>query len=771
MRQTVGAVPCRCELRIRRKRKPRGLLEEFRQRLERQVLPPHVERVEVGVPQVCDLLVGQGWADCRVFTDHPLRLALVLPGGRGKSTFLASLAKAGLSGREIVYVDELPGDLGDLSQEAEDLRMKAGRRVMLLIDHLDRLVEEDYFAFWLDQIRTLGEIKNLDLVVACRPEEYERLVKGSLPGFKEVKDGAGWVSDCHGITRSLVSGRPRARALEDALSGDPGGVARSALAVFACGLRQSRASATPLPQGSLQLAGREIALSAPDGRYRYVHDCVQDLFSASRLLHVLAGEDPSAAIRHLRELPRDVFRMLVELLNRDSEGALASAATRVRARSGLAMGLLEEATTQQWLYDTGRLHQALEAVEVYAESAPARSLEKAIGRKLSAHVQYGRASLRQLRASFTREEHLGYYENAVRQWTEAIAAVETSWTDAVPLRDQLRWLLALLADHLFLALTRIASIEELAPYARSLAGEMAGHVAGRQGTTRTAEPGWLGRLLTKYAQGCGIHDADSVWEGLDRDLTALRKAEAGGADYHGLDVRRGHLACHIGLHLLDHAFVPNLNRENALRHPTSVDRLRKAEVWYERSISRRERVLLKMESDLKSGRRTPGEAFGTLANGFGDTAHQYRGVFEALLFMLRSDRRPETLLAELGDAARRMEEAWTRAENALLPSERLPVYYHESVPFLAMGRAIRAALAQRSRAWVPSAADVENLVSHEIKELVETLPAKVEGAMRVETVDGAPSPFRKRLEDAIPGVCSIISAELGGPSRSNGART
>lgn len=760
VRQAVGFVPCRCELRIRRTRQPRGLLEEFKQRLERQPLPAHVETVEVTAPGICDLSVGDGWADCRTYTDAPLRLALVLPGGRGKSTFLAALARTGLNGRQIVYMDELPGELVDLSQEVQALRANARGRVLLLIDHLDRLVEEEYFVFWLDQIRTLAEIKDLDIIVACRPEEHERFVKGSLQGFEDVKDGAGWVSECRGITRSLVSGRPRACELEEALSGDPNGAARTALAVFACGLRQSRASATPLPQGTLRIAGREIALLPADGRYRFVHDCVQDLFSASRLLHTLAGEDPPAAIRQLRELPRDVFRMLLELVNRDTDAGLATAEVRARARVGLAVGLLAETTTQQWLYDTGRLHQAREALDEYVRRVPARSVEEAVGRKLNGHTQYALGSLPRLRDERTRDQHLDYYKGAVASWTKAVAATESLWEDPSFQKDGLRWLLAFLADHLLFALIRIASVPDLAPVARELAGEMVGRVVSGASDVVASEPGWVGLLLRRYSSVRGPADVDGVWKALDDGLMARRRAEMGGADFHFLDVRRAHIACHVGLHLIDHAFVPGLKKENASGHPTDYERLRRAEEWFERSISRRERVLLRMEADRRAGARVPGEEFGTAAAGLADAAHQYRGVFESLLFMLRSPARRESILAELSDAARRMEEAWTRAQNALLAAERLPVVYLESVRFLAAGRAIRTALARSNRSARPSAAEIEGLMLAEAKDLVADLPAIAEGAMRAGTTTKQAQDLVDRLLEANPNIFVDLAEEL-----------
>ena len=254
-----------------------------------------------------------------------LRVAVVGPGGCGKSTMLRGLgASRRVARRRLVplYVEELEDDLVDLGEECEALHREADDAdVLLLVDHLDRLVGTAVEAFWLDQLQSLPAHPWLHVVAACRPEEYTAVVGLTLetPAAGRQAFQRTTIEQPAGL---LMSGtdeenRATARSIERHLSRGRAAFEVLGDVALAMGSRRSR-EGPPVDIGTAVTFGGRPAVALEGDRVRFVHDAVQDYFSAWSLARGLAepsGKRSAAGqLAALRELPRDVLRLLLDLL-------------------------------------------------------------------------------------------------------------------------------------------------------------------------------------------------------------------------------------------------------------------------------------------------------------------------------------------------------------------------------------------------------------------------------------------------------------------------
>ncbi|MFI5166799.1 MAG: hypothetical protein ACHQQS_09290 [Thermoanaerobaculales bacterium] len=688
----------------------------------------------------------------------PLRYAMVLPGGRGKSTLLKQVALIGLSGFHVYYVEQLPEGLFDLRGDLERLCSLSAARPFVFFDHLDRLVNSDSLAFWQDQLSSLSAIA-AGVILACRTEEYDRYYRAPLGSDYRILGTGDWYSNSHGITQRLTDGLyPAADDLEHALNGAGLRGVQSAISSFALAVGTHRrwpaeVDTRWLSEDIVGIGRRPVLVQSSAGTVSFIHDCVQDLFAAGKLLKYLRDGKAGVSVSLVGQ-PHDLFRLLVELLVRERDGLFGSVEDARVARFQLARSLSFEPTVQQWLYDTGRLQMATWALSRWASFNDDQPWSRSIARKLAGHAAYGRASLHRLRQGRTREEDLFRFRAAVRLWVGSAGDAEEALLSGEIDAKQFAWHAAFLADHLLLALTRIASVPDLFSGACEAALE-----GSRRLSPRAAEPvgpGWIRELLLQFAAAHRDRDVDYVFESVFEALAARRGlVQADSLD--ALDVRRAHITSHLGLLYIDHAFAP----VNRIALPeTELERLRRAELWYERSISYRESVLLAMEAAEHSGVALEGERFATLAAGASDAAHQYRGVFEALLLSSRSPEWNFAKLLELADAYARMKNAWGRAENCLGPTERLGNMYTESVLHLAIGEEVEW-LAGR-----PSIASRANLVDEirtgilqALARLSQRRPQIAESSSRYEASEMTPERILSRFS-AVPDLPRRLAAVL-----------
>jgi len=693
------------------------------------------------------------------------RLALRFPGGRGKSTLMRQMAVSNSSKFAVYYVEQLPSELIDLRSDLERLiAQNSSVRCVLLIDHLDRLVEDDTLAFWQEQLANLDGLE-IEVIIACRPEEFDRYFRAPLLN-KFVFDELEWICDIKGITSTLTEqDRPPAAEIEKRISGLKMQEWRGRIASFAFHLGNQRGSklepeAGWLDRENLNLAGNPLIIRDKRGETRFIHDCAQDLYSAVYLCQwLLSRKDLDRFGEAMRHQPNDVFRLLIELLT-DEGGRLFGSRDDARAaRAAIAEAFTINPTVQQWLHDTGRLSMASPAIESWVAKNTDDAWTQAVALKLSGHTHYERTGPPQLRRPETRENALKSYRSAIHRWALAVKKAEDAYDAGAVGIENFRWMLSFLSDHLLLALTRVGSVPALIEESRRIAQEAAQRLSRRK-EPRPLSIGWIRELLIDYSSFQVPEDVDRIFLKIEKALNECRKDDGGGI-YHYLDVRRAHIACHIGLLFQDHAFDPDLTAANYRERTTDYELLHKAEYWFQTSISLRETVLLAMESGRQDAKPLNGEIFTTLALGASDAAHQYRGVFESQLLCLRLATSPPFLLEKMAVSYQLMKEAWGRAEYYLEPTERLGKMYAESVLHLATGKVISGLLGKA--ADIASSLDTEEitrLLEKALSDLIENLPYLAESSTRYKSGDFTPGRIMKRYQHALPNIPEVIVRAL-----------
>jgi hypothetical protein len=670
------------------------------------------------------------------------RVVILAAGATGKSTLLQKVARDFHDSDSVRYIDQLPEELADIQEELVNLTKDRRHHALLIVDHLDRLVEDENASFWLEQLSATSNIERLHIVLASRPEEYKRYFEASLRGFTPSE----WdpkIKKPRLVAGKKVAdsdGRMRAHAIESKLS-------RSSrllsIAALAADMGQKRA--VDLPVG-MDLKGKirtftgtqEIIFRDYSGKARFLHDCVQDFFAAVHIAQSLshnpdASAEDAIVVRRLERLPRDVVRFLFDFLGSNEE-ILLSKAKKKNAALRLARAFVNEVTIQQWLYDTGRLQQARHAIkehiEKYGNNYPAIRL---VSSKFLGHAEYEQFNPQ-------KEDTRVHLKEAVRYWIHAALAADRllqKENAESAESERYKWFLAFLVDHIFLALTKAVgdnfSPERLAEVQGWLRDKA--EIEDTIDSKVTLQPGWVMSLLKRFSSVTHEKQIDELYCSVDDELAEFKAGGPSGALPEALVVRRAHLASHLGNHFLSESRKTN----------PDFERFGRAELYFQRSIYLRERVLRKMERNPMGPREV--EVFSTLCQGYADNAHQYRGIFE-YLFMLSPKcpvAGPADLAIRLVGSHRLQEDKWAQARLCRGASERLPNMFRTSLPWLATGRALTDL--------------VEKLPSRDYKEYsVESvrhqLKSEADGLLKVYRQEG--EAHARYPDDGGSDTCSVV---------------
>jgi len=626
-----------------------------------------------------------------------VRCVLVAPGGAGKSTLLSRIApeiRLGHRRARTLYLEQLPAEPFALDDLVEGVRKEhSDRDVLLLVDHLDRLVEDELGEYWLDQLRSLPAEPWLHVIGACRPEEYKNVVSGALAkSFRRA--------DLVGPTALLVNGRAdtEGRALPEEIER----LLRSnrkedlwALAALASSMGTARVTEQPVPSwtsgGEPRFRDAPLLLSDERQRHRFAHDVLQDFLSALHLARMLSGahekiELARELVLELEELPRDVPRLLFGLLA-NRRGKLLGQVERRRAALALARGLLWEPTTRQWCYDTSRLDQSAEAIESFELAYCTDRLAHLVSTRLMGDIEFGRIKYADLSSPARRARALERAERSIELMTSAAQTAEQLLVELGPdappeARWPYRWVLAFTADHLLRVLSRIYSEQAIRSEALRLATEAAAQLR-KEKAPHAVEPGWLRSMLDRLSVQTNYLGFDEVFKSTYEDFKSASTATDLGRRW--LDVRRCMLCGHIGVWLI----------HESSDDAGTLERMREGATWYARSIAIRGRVLRAMERS--PGRRRTGESWGTLAQGLADVGAQYRGLFDSLIYSYRFEPRQPDLCFRLVEAHMAHRRAWDRARVKLGKTERLSIHYRTCIGCLALGEVLEQRLADPGR--------------------------------------------------------------------------
>ncbi len=536
--------------------------------------------------------------------------------------------------------------LEDLADLSEQVRGTEPRDVLLIIDHLDRLLHTPHERYWFEELSTLSKrVTWLHVIAACRPEEYDTVVSfamaGSLAKAKFAERRAGPL-----MAHVDSQGRATARGVETEIRGTDEDLHR--LGHLALSMRLRRFLDRPGVTSDATFAGAPI-LTFAHGRVRIIHDAVQDFLCAWALARDLAVEDDSGdSVRRLLDAPPDVLRMLLGILTTSRRLARAD---RVRAARGFARGILREATLRHWLYDTGYLARARENVEQFASAFSGEPAVSGVAQLLLGLLEYSELSVTQLEPgrneTSVREAARGALGRAIDALSTALAQLDRA-NLAVDTRD-VEVAVVYVADHLLTLLARASALAHspVAEEMRERALDKLADVVGTAGTGALT-PGWAKSLVTDFDPRDVNHIAPLVR--MDGALS-VRMSDAEGRRRFAL--RSFQLAGHIGGTLF---LYP--------KHDSAS--LREGERWQERAVTRVHRVLRDME-DLGGD-----EHFGSRAHGLMDAARALASiVFFRMVALKEGVGPPLDGKYSVLEAFDRYESARKLAKLALRPGERL----------------------------------------------------------------------------------------------------
>jgi hypothetical protein len=625
--------------------------------------------------------------------DAGIRLVVLGPGARGKSTLLQQLAlslKEQRHGAEVVYIEQMPNRPIDLEQELERLHRKEQvREIFLLVDHLDRLVEEPTGEYWLDQLAQLPRWGWLNVVLASRTDEFDRYLRGPLhKAFREAKlDPASLHSLFGGETDS--KGRVRPATILKQIQATPDQLSRATRLALAFGHSRSRsASGTEgVSIDGVSFRGSPLFHLDDRGRGRFVHDAVQDALSAAGLVMQLAersGGDQTAIelCRTLRDLPRDVPRMLFDLVSARKTRHLSSGVLRA-ASEGLVHGMLRERSTQQWLADTGRQDQAFDSLKAFDEARGDEGEARLVAKIYLGYALYMRSRIQDFMEGpkVSMEEVASHAEPAIRNMAEGACVAEQliASTELGPEGDHSRqWYmtrLLFLVDQIFVMLERLFYTPHLTESSVRLARDLMGLF--RQ--IKTHEPlqeGWVRGLLDEFCTARKEDDADQVHIRIysDAKKVAAQKQMKG-----FLDLRLCFVATHVGTRMLEHVFS---------RAPKPPDRGKLAEArrWYYIALARWEQVLRRMTDE---GSEQHVEIQASEAQVLSYIGVIWRGICESYLFEVPCGPVSRKLVNRILVAHRHHEDAWQRVDRSRTTAERLPINYRTALAALVSGRFVQ----------------------------------------------------------------------------------
>lgn len=696
LEQTVDDLRCGNALTVAWPEPPRGLLQLIHDewiksarpelRLERAAVtveasasPPSAGASGVVEGDQAEMAIQRG-------STIGVRAVIIAAGGAGKSTLLQALARIQtLSGIPVQarYVDQLPDQPSDIADEVVRLRKSdPTREILLLIDHLDRLEEDEYGQFWIDQLAHMPSTPWLHVMLACRPEEFDGSLGAALvERYKRCTLRGPNAPFVGGETDA--EGRARAFAIEAGLKGSPPAEIQR-LAALAFGMQQRRRLELPvgtvLSPDRTQYRGRRLLVDCPDGTKRFMHDAIQDYLSAFHIVSALAKEEPGgeglrAWVRSLARLPRDVPRLLFDFLA--SDGWLMTRSGRKRAAEALSRGLFQDRTTEYWLHDTGRIEQARHAIQEFRlrHSTYRRvRMSSAMLLGFAAHRRSRRANLAD-RAK--RDEELGTIEECVSSLVESAREAELVLQEDRPNRQDeadLRLHLAIVADHVVAALASVAAYAAV----RDEAWILARDAVGKLGWAKEAPaltPGWLGGLLAAVARGASHEEHVRLLERVFNDTAALVQNQPGGPTW--LDSHLNSTAQH-----LSSAF-----NEQARKQTKPSDRLKSSMGWQLRCLSRTERMARWTRNEEQP---QPYHGFLDLPHAYSHVAWQKTNLFQIHLFSAAWSDRTRDSVAGVIEAHGAQEDAWKLAKNVLGPASRLSHWFRHALPMLAVGGALQA---------------------------------------------------------------------------------
>jgi len=625
-----------------------------------------------------------------------IRLVVLGPGARGKSTLLQQLAlflQEQRRGAEVIYIEQLPERPIDLEQELERLHQKGqGREIFLLVDHLDRLVEEPTGEYWLDQLAQLPHWGWLNVVLASRTDEFDRYLQGPLcKAFRKAElKPASLQSLFGGETDS--KGRVRPATILKQIQATTEQFSRATRFALAFGHSRSRAASgaegLSIEDGVSFRGGRLFHVD-DRGRGRFVHDVVQDALSAAGLVMQLAernGGDQTviALCRTLQDLPRDVPRMLFDLVSARKTRHLSSGVLRA-ASGGLVRGMLRERSTQQWLADTGRQDQAFDSLKAFDEARGDEGEPRLVAKMHLGYALYMRSKIQDFMEDPTvsMEEVANHAEPAIRNMAEGACIAEQliASTELGQEGDHSRqWYmtrLLFLVDQIFVMLERLFYTPHLTEFSIRLAHDLMGLF--RQ--IKTHEPlqeGWVRGLLDEFCRARTEDDADRVHIRIysDAKKVADQKHMKG-----FLDLRLCFVATHVGTRMLEHVFSRTRTPK-----PPNKGKLAEARRWYYQALARWEQMLRRM-TDEGSERHVEIQA--SAAQVLSYIGVIWRGISESYLFEIPCGQVSRKLVNRILVAHRHHEDAWHRVDRRRTLAERLPVNYRTALAALVSGRLVR----------------------------------------------------------------------------------
>ena len=590
--------------------------------------------------------------------------------------------------------------------------------MFLLVDHLDRLVEEPTGEYWVDQLARLPRWGWLHTVLACRPEEYGRYLQGPLhKAFRPAK----LISQFGGVRDTGGHWRPK-DILEQIHA------SRDQLDIAACLAQSFGHQRFRLVSGVEETAlaeanfwGRRL-FSVERGRGRFAHDAVQDALSAAGLVFQLAKHrddvpNTTAICRNLQDLPRDVPRMLFDLLAARKVKHLPSRLLK-EASEGLVRGLLREPSTLEWLNNTGRQEQSYDALMAFDAARGRAGEARLLSKMLLGHGQFMRC---RIQLFMDRKKCWDEIERhavpSIRNLAEGACVAEELIARMEPGKDEAKnrqWYLTrllFLVDHMMVLLGRMFTSPHVEDFTINLARDLSGMFRLRKDPA-PLEEGWLRSLLEELCRARGQDDADNLMQRIYKDAKEVAKSEKPKGF---LDVRLCYAAGHVGNRMLEHVFS---------REPRPPDRakLGEARKWNFIAIAGWERVYRRMAEEQEG---PPVECLGTKAQALADLGAQWRAAFETQIFEVPCGPVTRNLVNRILVAHRNHENIWRRVDRQRMPAERLPVQYQTVLAALISGRLVERIVRERI-----APADAEKVLKEISEEVADDYLSKAENHPR-----------------------------------------
>ena len=585
----------------------------------------------------------------------------------------------------MLYLEEFPNlpKLLDEGIEAFYLKYPDKYPILLLIDHFDRTLESQLGAFWLAQVQSVLNNKNLSIIIACRPDEYDRLAVGHL-GNK--LDRMRFRKEINRLTPGRGNGNEMAsgEGLEKKAQSIPKGLSGH----LECLAYEAKASrAIPAPINIIDKLENEFTkekvsqylIRSGDGRILFRHDCWQDFFAAIAIAKKLADDNSDREfnfiLNNLKNLYPDAFRFLIDIISRNDDSKVISESVRRKARNNFVSGMLWNPTIQQWLYDFGRLKRSKNELEGLRKRFKKSELGYGLSSRLLGHLYYELVDPKEF-GTKNYKTPLANTNNAIEILCDGLeSCLEIIFAEnEVDKVYPPIWLSAFLIDHIFRLLGHLIRWDEN-KYREAILPLMD---ISREYTKKKeilqTEKSFFFRIVNIIRELPNANPADFS-ESYIKLYELLEKLYSD-----PLYVRRCHVSGHIANYFAELRF--SKNRQNI---PEDADD--KAIDWYQKSIFLRTRLLFSLENSEDLNERY--ESFATLPQGWADIANQIRGIAECLLHKFQSDKNvKEEMVGMFLEYIQQLKVNWWKAEQNLKTGERLPNIYRSSIAVKGIGKAI-----------------------------------------------------------------------------------